>query len=678
MATLEPGSLLDRRYRVVQTLAKGGFGQTYIAEDTRRPGNPRCVVKHLKPASNDSRFLENARRLFSTEAEILEKLGTHDQIPRLLAYFEEEREFYLVQDLIEGHTLTHELQMGHRWSEAQICQLLRDVLNVLAFVHHYGVIHRDIKPENLIRRQQDNKLVLVDFGTVKQIRTQPQAPGHISITIAVGTPGYMPTEQNHGKPRPNSDLYALGIIGLQAATGLLPGQLQDDPETGELVWQPWAQQIRPDLATILSRLVRYHFKERYQSAIEVLQSLDELLNHHLDLAAEVETQPPPTIVSNLPAIASPPRLSKPPLPPTNATVPATNPVVITGLSNPIGTGVVSASAVSQPLAPINSLGATDSPTAMNIRTEDTAADFPTSLWTEQLETTEIPSETVEVVSQLTPATTEATEPLSTPSTQTSTQLPSSTNEQRLQRDRPFASDDPFQLAAQSFQPPATRIDSPSQIERLRGSLSHLPLSRITAQPVWIGLGAVMIALLLSLPTLLKVLPIGSPRLAQAPGLRNIFAPAQQSLSKVLLMNLPCQTLLPESSLTNPIIYPDGTEYYGVFQNNAPANGRGVLIFPNGSRYDGEFRGGSFNGCGQYTYAERENYSYYIGQFQNNAFNGLGTLTFDGGDRYIGEFRNGRCHGTGTFITANGTLKRSEWREGNSIDGDNTVSCSRTN
>jgi serine/threonine protein kinase len=102
MATLKPGSLLDRRYRVVQTLAKGGFGQTYIAEDTRRPGNPRCVVKHLKPASTDSRFLENARRLFSTEAEILEKLGTHDQIPRLLAYFEENREFYLAQDLIDG------------------------------------------------------------------------------------------------------------------------------------------------------------------------------------------------------------------------------------------------------------------------------------------------------------------------------------------------------------------------------------------------------------------------------------------------------------------------------------------------------------------------------------------------------------------------------------------------
>lgn len=88
------GKLLDGRYQVVQILSSGGFGETYISQDTRRPGNPQCVLKLLKPASSDTQYLQIARRLFNSEAEILEQLGNHDQIPRLLAYFEEEQQFF--------------------------------------------------------------------------------------------------------------------------------------------------------------------------------------------------------------------------------------------------------------------------------------------------------------------------------------------------------------------------------------------------------------------------------------------------------------------------------------------------------------------------------------------------------------------------------------------------------
>ncbi|MBG1245209.1 serine/threonine protein kinase [Nostoc sp. NZL] len=271
------GKLLDHRYQVIRVLAMGGFGQTYIAQDTRRPGNPICVVKHLKPGT-DPRVFDTAKRLFNSEAETLEKLGNHDQIPRLLAYFDENQEFYLVQEYIEGHTLAEELIAGKRWSERQVIQLLQEVLEILEFVHRQGVIHRDIKPDNIIRRASDNKLVLVDFGAVKQLRTQLVTVGaQPSATVVIGTPGYMPTEQGQGKPRPNSDIYSLGIIAIQALTGLQATELQEDPDTGEIIWQQ-SVTVNYRLAAVLSKMVRYHFKDRYQNATEALQACKDAIN----------------------------------------------------------------------------------------------------------------------------------------------------------------------------------------------------------------------------------------------------------------------------------------------------------------------------------------------------------------------------------------------------------------
>ncbi len=272
------GKLLDHRYQVIRVLATGGFGQTYIAQDTRRPGNPICVVKHLKPANSDSNIFVTAKRLFHSEAETLEKLSNHDQIPRLLAYFDENKEFFLVQEFIDGHTLNEELIPGQPWSETQVVQMLLEILSILEFVHQEGVIHRDIKPDNIIRRTADYKLVLVDFGAVKQLRSPlVTVGGQQTATVAIGTPGYMPTEQGQGKPRPNSDIYSLGIIAIQALTGVPVSQLQEDPDTGEINWQHLIP-VNPDLVAILTKMVRYHFKERYQTAKEALQACQELVN----------------------------------------------------------------------------------------------------------------------------------------------------------------------------------------------------------------------------------------------------------------------------------------------------------------------------------------------------------------------------------------------------------------
>ncbi|WP_432810673.1 ABC transporter substrate-binding protein [Pantanalinema sp. GBBB05] len=267
------GELIGRRYRVIGVLGAGGFGHTYVAEDTQRPGNPRCVLKHLTFVSNNPTVLHQVRRLFQSEAETLEQLGKHDQIPRLLAYFEEEEQFYLVQEFIEGHPLSEELKDGQRFSEAQVVTLLEDVLGILAFVHAQNVIHRDIKPDNLIRRQQDGKLVLIDFGAVKNIgNTVAISTGDTALSMPIYTSGYGASEQCMGQPRFNSDIYSLGMMAIQALTGLRPAQLPQDYSTSEVLWHDRAE-VSEALTRVIDKMVRYHFAQRFQSVHEVLDAL---------------------------------------------------------------------------------------------------------------------------------------------------------------------------------------------------------------------------------------------------------------------------------------------------------------------------------------------------------------------------------------------------------------------
>lgn len=268
------GTSLNSRYRIIEYIAKGGFGKTYLAEDTQLPGKNKCVVKQLHLSVDDPNFIKVARRLFKTEAQTLHHLGTHDRIPRLLAYFEEDEKFYLVQQYIEGHTLSHELEEGQTWTEDRVIELLQDCLDILGFIHSKKVIHRDVKPDNLIRRNADNKLVLVDFGTVKEIIAEQTQL--IPATVVVGTRGYMPTEQARGKPRATSDIYALGVIAIQALTGIHPINLPEN-DNGEIVWQDQAT-CSQQLQEIVTKMTCYHFKERYQNAGEVTAALDGISN----------------------------------------------------------------------------------------------------------------------------------------------------------------------------------------------------------------------------------------------------------------------------------------------------------------------------------------------------------------------------------------------------------------
>ncbi len=272
------GQIIQGRYYIVSQLGRGGVGVTFLAED-RQCFNSPCVVKQLKPKLANAKTLEIARRLFNCEAEIMNRLGDCDRIPRLLAYFEHNQDFFLVQELVEGHDLSQEIIAGQPWSAAKAIALLKDILEVLTFVQQNNVIHRDLKPSNLMRRDRDQKIILIDFGLVKQISTQIVNPaGQVNPTVAVGTRSYMPIEQMTGHPGFYSDIYAVGIIIIQALTGVHPRNLTVD-EDSEIIWRnKLDHQInyQPRFLDILDTMVRRRYQQRYTSAQAVLSDLEQL------------------------------------------------------------------------------------------------------------------------------------------------------------------------------------------------------------------------------------------------------------------------------------------------------------------------------------------------------------------------------------------------------------------
>ncbi len=275
---IQSGKILRQRYKIIDSLGSGGFGDTYLAEDLDLPGKPKCVVKHLSPKSSAPGVLPVAQRLFDREANTLYKLGQDsDQIPRLFAHFQEGTEFYLVQEYIEGHDISKELTLGKKLSESYTIALLKGILSALAVAHQNNIIHRDIKPQNLMRRKSDNKIVLIDFGAVKEIKVLTvDEQGSTTLTVPVGTVGYMPNEQSNGKPKLSSDIYAVGILGIKALTGKDPRSFSRNKNTGNIIWQNETQ-VSDSLANILDRMVREYFRERYKNATEALDDIVPLI-----------------------------------------------------------------------------------------------------------------------------------------------------------------------------------------------------------------------------------------------------------------------------------------------------------------------------------------------------------------------------------------------------------------
>ncbi len=272
------GQIVGGYYQIIERIGRGSFGETYLAKNLQQFGN-HCVVKHLQPIERSQEIFEIAKNLFDKEARILLEIGdAHDQIPSLIAYFPENENFYLVQEFIEGHELSQEIVEGQPWSESEVIKLLEEILVPLAFLHHrtHPIIHRDLKPSNLMRRATDNKIVLIDFGAIKELAVTEilNKQGKSRTTMAIGSPGYMPPEQIYGHPQLSSDVYAVGVIAIKALTGLHPDDFDRDAE-GEILL-PEQASISNELNAILRKMVRSYHQERYYSAVEALEAIRKL------------------------------------------------------------------------------------------------------------------------------------------------------------------------------------------------------------------------------------------------------------------------------------------------------------------------------------------------------------------------------------------------------------------
>jgi formylglycine-generating enzyme required for sulfatase activity len=265
--------LLKDRYRALSLLGQGGFGKTFKAVDEDQPRKPLCVIKQFAFNNNHPETRQIAIKLFYEEAQHLEALGKHDQIPELLAYFDVEGQPYLVQQFIDGQDLEQELATAGTFNQAKIHELLESLLPVLDFLHHQSppVIHRDIKPANIIRRRNDGGLVLVDFGAAKQAtQTILAQPGTV-----IGSPEYMSPEQNIGRLMFASDIYSLGVTCLHLLTQISPFDLFDLSRYA-WVWRDYLvdNPVDKKLAKVLDKMIANVLPQRYQSAVEVLTAIE--------------------------------------------------------------------------------------------------------------------------------------------------------------------------------------------------------------------------------------------------------------------------------------------------------------------------------------------------------------------------------------------------------------------
>ena len=265
--------LVGGRYSITKYLGGKEGTETYLADNLRRQYQSPCLVKQLElPHSDDDGKIQLERR-FAEELSVLERLGYHEQIPQLWDHFEENDQFYLVQEYIQGENLAQKIAQ-QELSIAQIVQILDSTLSVLQVIHQNRVIHCNIKPSNLIIRESDQQVIITDFGILNEIKTKPNIS---EDSQNFDRQNYWSPEQIAGRPTISSDLYAVGMTMIEALTGTKPATFSRE-QTGKLLWTENVSLDRR-LIRIIDKLVQLDLGQRYQSAEKVINDLRKVSNY---------------------------------------------------------------------------------------------------------------------------------------------------------------------------------------------------------------------------------------------------------------------------------------------------------------------------------------------------------------------------------------------------------------
>ncbi|MFM6106191.1 MAG: serine/threonine protein kinase [Sphaerospermopsis kisseleviana] len=262
--------ILGDRYEVQQQLGKKSARRTFLARDTI---NNNLVIIKLLAFNSD--FEWDDLKLFEREAETLKSLS-HPSIPSYLDYFEVKSSnfqgFSLVQTYIPGKTLEKYLQTGRKFTENEVQEIAKAVLEILVYLHelHPPVIHRDIKPSNILLGERSGnsvgKVYLVDFGSVQTVLASETGTRTI-----VGSYGYMPQEQFGGRTVPASDLYSLGATLIYLITGTQPADL---PQKNFRIQFEQVANLSPGLTNWLKKMIEPDLAKRFTSAKTALQALE--------------------------------------------------------------------------------------------------------------------------------------------------------------------------------------------------------------------------------------------------------------------------------------------------------------------------------------------------------------------------------------------------------------------
>lgn len=298
MSDAKQASLWGDRYEAQQQLGKKAGRQTWLARDLQTQD---LVVVKLLTFSHD--FEWDDLKLFEREAATLQGLS-HPAIPRYLDYFEfdfddqavdslqNRKGFALVQTYIEAQSLEQHLKAGRSFSELEVEQLAKDLLEILRYLHDRQppVIHRDIKPSNLLLTNRSGntpgQVHLVDFGSVQTLAAKESG----TITV-VGTYGYMPPEQFGGRATPASDFYSLGATLIYLVTGQHPADL---PQEDLQIQFESLVRLSPEFTSWLKWLTEPSVGKRPASVQQALEGLEERRSQHKHFTAVEKPLAKPT------------------------------------------------------------------------------------------------------------------------------------------------------------------------------------------------------------------------------------------------------------------------------------------------------------------------------------------------------------------------------------------------